>query len=101
MQKLYKIDLLLLAGFLGFVILLYVACVNPVALNNADLSDLSPMGILLKVAAAFAVAGLLAFFHGIPSSLRDTRRNICRLIYASGFGAASYCASSEWHCFLS
>ena len=101
MQGVEKFEALLLAGFVGFVILLYVAYTKPVALTNVNLGDLSQIGILVKLAAVLAIAGLFAFFQGIPGSLRDTTRNIYRLIYALGFGAASFCSSSDWQCFVS
>ena len=95
-----KFEALLLAGFFGFVVLLYVAYTNPVALNNVNLGDLSQIGITVKSGAVLAIGGLLAFFQGIPGSLKNTARNICRLIYAVGFGVASFCSGSDWHCFV-
>lgn len=96
-----KSDALLLAGFFGFVILLYVAYTKPDALNNVNLGDLSQIGIIVRFGAVLAIGGLLAFFQGIPGSLRNTPRNICRLIYAVGFGVASFCSGSDWQCFVS
>ena len=103
MYRVGKIEALLLAGFFGFVILLYVAYTKPVALNNVTLGDLSQIGIIVKVGAVLSIAGLLAFFQGIPGSLKNTMRNICRLIYAAGFAVASFCSGSGsgWQCFVS
>ena len=101
MNKLGKADWLLIAGVLGVAILVGVAYVQPSAMNDVQLEDLSPIGISIKLGVLLLIAGLLAFFHGIPESLFSSSRNVCRLIYAAGFGLASYCSGNDWQCFFS
>jgi len=100
MNELGKANWFLIAGALGFVIVASVAYLQPSAMNDVQLEDLSPIGITLKLGALLSIAGLFAFFQGMPKSLFSTSRNICRLTYAVGFGVAAYC-SPEWQCFCS
>ena len=101
MNELGKADWLLIAGALGFAIVVGVAYVQPSAMNDVQLEDLSPIGILIKLGALLSIAGLFAFFQGMPESLSSISRNVCRLTYAVGFGMASYCSGNDWQCFFS
>ncbi len=101
MNKLGKADWLLIAGAIGVAVLVGVVYVQPSAMNDLQLEDLSPIGISIKVGALLSIAGLLAFFDGMPESLLNTSRNVCRMTYAAGFGVASYCSGNDWQCFFS
>ena len=61
MNKLGKADWLLIAGAIGVAVLVGVVYVQPSAMNDLQLEDLSPIGISIKVGALLSIAGLLAF----------------------------------------
>jgi len=98
-KEISNADRILFAGFIGCAIMLLVAYAQPAALNEFQLNDLSPAGIMAKLGALMAAGGLLAFLYGIPESLTESRRNALRLLYTVGFIAASFCSESDWQCF--
>ena len=90
---------ILIAGFLGCAMMLFVAYTQPTALNEFEFGDLSPPGLMAKLGALLAVGGLFGFFHGMPESFTEPKRNVLRLLYTAGFIAASFCSESDWQCF--
>ena len=93
------VERFLAAGTAGIAMLLYAAYVQSAAMQNVRLDDVSPLGLLIKLGAVMSMAGLLAFFHTLPTSWRNTHRNIFRAIYAAAFGLATYCSAGDWQCF--
>jgi hypothetical protein len=68
--------------------------------HEVQLGDLSPTGILIKPGGFFSIAGLIAFFQGMPESLTSGKNNLCRALYAAGFVVVSYCSALDWACFV-
>jgi len=99
MKDIKTIDHFLVAGIIGLVLILFVAYSQPSTLNDFDLSDISPNGLLSKVGVLLSIAGLLSFFYGIPQSFYILLTNILRSLYAIAFILVSYCSGEDWQCF--